>query len=84
MEDLKKYLQVTTNLSDKEINKIIEEINEFYNLSYQEYIKKNHLKLRAEGYKNEEIYEILSEKVKQMRFKAPDLSIRQIRRIIYG
>ncbi len=49
------------------------------------YVRRRHAELKAQrGMKNEQIYTCLAEELKQRRFAAPDLTERQIRRMIYG
>jgi hypothetical protein len=47
-------------------------------------VARRHGELRAEGLRNEAIYERIREEVRQRRFAAPPLTPRQVRRIIYG
>ena len=47
-------------------------------------IQARHLELKAQGLNNEDIYTSIQQEIEKRRFKAPSLSIRQIRRIIYG
>jgi hypothetical protein len=49
-----------------------------------DYIAERHRELRATGARNEEIYETIAGELPALRFAAPRLSARQIRRRIYG
>ena len=49
-----------------------------------DYIAERHRELRAQGARNEEIYETIAREIPTLRFAAPPLSARQIRRRIYG
>jgi hypothetical protein len=49
-----------------------------------DYIADRHRELRAQGARNEAIYETIAREIPTLRFAAPKLSPRQIRRRIYG
>jgi hypothetical protein len=49
-----------------------------------EFIADRHRELRAQGARNEAIYETIAREIPTLRFAAPRLSARQIRRRIYG
>lgn len=49
-----------------------------------EFIAERHRELRARGARNEVIYETIARELPALRFAAPKLSARQIRRRIYG
>jgi hypothetical protein len=49
-----------------------------------EFIAERHRELRARGVRNDAIYETIAREIPTLRFAAPKLSARQIRRRIYG
>jgi hypothetical protein len=49
-----------------------------------DYIAERHRELQAAGARNEDIYETIAREIAGLRFAAPRLSARQIRRRIYG
>jgi hypothetical protein len=49
-----------------------------------EFIARRHAELQAQGESNAEIFERIAAELRGLRFKAPELSARQIRRRIYG
>ena len=49
-----------------------------------DYIAERHKELQARGVRNEAIYETIARELAALRFAAPQLSARQIRRRIYG
>jgi len=82
--EFKTYLVSAYPISGDDFDRIIEEFNGFYDVTLNDYIQNRHLELKSDEKKNEEIYELLIEEIKGMRFKAPGLTTRQVRRIIYG
>jgi hypothetical protein len=49
-----------------------------------DYIAERHRELQGQGARNDEIYETIAREISSLRFVAPTLSARQIRRRIYG
>lgn len=66
------------------MNRLLDEINSFYELEPKDYIQLRHQQLKKEGLANDEIFAKLQTELEERRFKAEALSLRQIRRIIYG
>jgi hypothetical protein len=50
----------------------------------EEWVRSRHIRLQRTGLKNEAIYRRIAEELPFRRFAAPPLSVRQIRRLIYG
>ena len=84
LEELITYLVRTTPLSPGEATRVVGDVLAFLNETPEAYIRRRHLALQAEGLSNSEIFARLVSEVAQWRFRAPGLSERQIRRIIYG
>jgi hypothetical protein len=47
-------------------------------------VRRRHLAMQGEGLSNPEIFARLQAELAQWRFRTPELTERQIRRIIYG
>ncbi|MBN1232591.1 MAG: hypothetical protein JXA60_04475 [Candidatus Coatesbacteria bacterium] len=72
-----------TGLSSDKSKKVLEEVFSALDLTLEEYITKRHNEL-SKDLKNDQIYVIIQNEIKNLRFKSKPLSLRQIRRIIYG
>ncbi len=83
-EEFKDYIVSAYSISENDFERLMDEVNHFYDYEFQSYIQSRHLKLKENGLNNQEIYQILQKEIKEQRFRAPTLSERQIRRIIYG
>ena len=81
---LHQHLFDSFDLEEEEIHRLLGDILGFFDATIEEYIQTRHLELKAQGLKNEDIYMTIQSEMEIRRFKAPSLSIRQIRRIIYG
>jgi len=66
------------------LDRLLDDLGEYFSLKPEEFIALRHHQLQREGFRNEEIYRMILSELKSRRYKAPDFSLRQIRRIIYG
>ncbi len=82
--DFKQFLLDSFSLDDRELSRLLDEINSFYGLEMKEFVQLRHVQLKNEGWQNAEIYKQLQQEIEDRRFKAGGISLRQIRRIIYG
>lgn len=84
IQDLEQHLLSSYNLDSRDLPRLLEDISGFFDMTLEEFVQLRHQQLRHQGLKNEEIYKRLLEEIEERRFKAPSLSTRQIRRLIYG
>ena len=85
MQDVFKCHVVSSfNISENDFERLIEEINNYYKETPEEFIRHRHFQLKQEGHKNELIYKKIKDELKSRRFSAGEFTERQIRRIIYG
>jgi hypothetical protein len=52
--------------------------------SVDDYVQARHRELQAQGVTNPEIFERIADELPRLRFAAPALSARQLRRRVYG
>jgi hypothetical protein len=84
LSDLVGYLVRTTRLTHSEAVRLIDEVLSFLDEQPEEFVCRRHRELRAEGLSNPEIYLRLRAELARWRFRAPDYTERQLRRLIYG
>jgi len=77
-------LQSVLGLSRAQAGRAVDEVLDSLGLEVDEYIARRHGELQAQGESNSEIFERIAAELRALRFKAPELSARQIRRRIYG
>jgi thioesterase domain-containing protein len=82
--EVQQRLQSVLGLSRTQANRAVDEVLDSLGLEVDEYIARRHGELQAQGESNSEIFERIAEELRALRFKAPELSARQIRRRIYG
>jgi hypothetical protein len=78
------YICNTFNLSERSFNHLMDEFLGHFSSPLKDFVRKRHTELQRKGRKNEEIYRLIAEEVQSRRFAAENLTVRKIRRIIYG
>jgi hypothetical protein len=84
LEDLIDHIQSTTLLGQGEASRVVAEIIGYFSEDVEEFVRRRHAELRGQHFKNEEVFATVSAELPARRFVAPQLSTRQLRRIIYG
>lgn len=84
LTELANYLVRTTRLTAAEASKVIDEVLSFMNETPDEFIRRRHLALQAQGSSNAKIFPRIAAELSERRFRAAKYSERQLRRIVYG
>jgi hypothetical protein len=84
LEDLIAYLVRTSRLSAPEATRVVSEVLSFLTDTPEAFIRRRHVALQSQGLSNDAIFLQLASELDRLRFRAPPLTARQIRRIIYG
>jgi hypothetical protein len=84
LSELINYLVRTTRLTSSEAVHVVGEVISFLDDQPEEFVCRRHRSLQADGVPNSEIYARLRDELARWRFRAPDYTERQIRRLIYG
>lgn len=83
-EQFKNYLLSAYPVDESLLNHLVEDLGDYFSTDVKEFISLRHGQLHGEGFRNNEIYLQIQAELKEKRFAAPELSVRQIRRVIYG
>jgi capsid portal protein len=84
LNDLVEYLARSTRLSPSELRKLIDEVLSFLDELPEDFVRRRHWSLQTRGLSNSEIFKRVASELRTRRFRAPNYTERQIRRIIYG
>ena len=84
LDELIAYLVRTTRLTPAEATRVVHEVLGFMDDTPEDFIRRRHRALQSAGCSNSEIFSRIATELAQRRFRASELSERQIRRIIYG
>ncbi|OQY32912.1 MAG: hypothetical protein B6241_09640 [Spirochaetaceae bacterium 4572_59] len=83
-EQFKFYLLSSYPIDESLLDHLLEDMGEYFSKDVRDFISLRHQELHREGMKNDQIYGQIQKELKERRFAGPDMSIRQIRRAIYG
>jgi hypothetical protein len=84
LADLQAYLVRTSRLNPAEAARLTEEVVAFLDETPEEFIRRRHHELQAQGLANPAIYTRIGAELERRRFRAPRFTVRQLRRIVYG
>ena len=82
--DLVSHLEATTGLSEAEVSRVVEDVVAFLSEGVEDLVRRRHREMKTYGAKNAEIFEQLAAELTERVVAAPELTERQLRRIIYG
>jgi hypothetical protein len=71
-------------IREDELGKLLEDLWLLTNETVEDYARRRHAELQAAGIPNERGFTIIEREIAAGRFASPALSLRQVRRIIYG
>ena len=78
------HVVATTSLTAAEAARVIEDVIAFHAQPLEAYVRERHAHLKAYGARNPEIFARIAEELTTRVVAAPELSERQLRRIVYG
>jgi hypothetical protein len=78
------HLVATTELTEAEATRVVEDVLAFHAEPVEAYVRRRHAELKTYGARNSEIFGHLAEELAHRVVAAPALSERQLRRIVYG
>lgn len=82
--DLVEYLMNTCPLSPAEAARVVADVLGYFSESPEDYVRRRHRELKARGLTNDVAFEQIAAEIPQRRYAPPELSLRQLRRIVYG
>ncbi|MEV0982007.1 hypothetical protein [Streptomyces sp. NPDC049915] len=83
-DELVDHLTRSTPLSRGEALRVIQDVLAFFDETTEEYVRRRHRELQAQGLVNTTIFERIAADLKYRAVAPPELSLRQLRRIVYG
>lgn len=83
-DDLIDHLTRTTPLQRGEAARVVLDVLAYYDETTEEFVRRRHRELRGRGLVNDEIFRRISEELPHRAVAPPRLSLRQLRRLVYG
>lgn len=82
--DLVAHLVRSTPLDPATAARVVEEVAGYFAEPVEAYVRRRHREMQGEGLANAEIYARIATELADRPVKAPALTERQIRRLVYG
>ncbi|WP_407319699.1 hypothetical protein UQW22_04560 [Isoptericola halotolerans] len=82
--DLVSRVALTTGLSPSEAARVVDDVIAWYAEPVEDVVRRRHAALQAAGHRNAEIYARIAAELRERVVAAPDLTERQVRRLVYG
>ncbi|WP_084958120.1 hypothetical protein [Thermoactinospora rubra] len=83
-EDLIAHLTRTSPLGPGEAARVVADVLAYFSEPVEEFVRRRHRELKARGLTNDEIFPRIAAELPARRVAAPPLTLRQLRRIVYG
>jgi exonuclease VII large subunit len=74
----------SAGLTPSEAARVVGDVLAHYREPVEDYVRRRHAHLQLHGTRNPEIYRVIQHELAQRVVAAPDLTERQLRRMIYG
>ncbi len=82
--DLISRVAASTGLTEGEAARVVADVIGWYSEPVEEYVRRRHAHLKTCGSRNQQIFAQIADELAGRVVAAPDLSERQLRRIVYG
>jgi polyhydroxyalkanoate synthesis regulator phasin len=83
-EELVDHLTRSTPLSRGEALRVVQDVLAYFDEATEDFVRRRHRELQAQGQVNAEIFEQILADLRYRAVAPPELSLRQLRRIVYG
>jgi hypothetical protein len=83
-QELVRHVARSTGLDEATASRVVADVMAYFGQTVEEYVIQRHENLKSRNRKNDDIWPLIMEELKSRRFKADELSERQLRRMIYG
>jgi len=82
--ELVERIAASTGLSSAEAARVVEDVVAFHAEPVEDFVRRRHAHLKTYGAKNAEIFALIAEELAGRVVAAPELTERQLRRLVYG
>jgi hypothetical protein len=83
-EELVDHLTRSSPLSRGEALRVIQDVLAYFDETTEDYVRRRHRELQAQGLVNSAIFERITADLQYRAVAPPELTLRQVRRIVYG
>ena len=82
--ELVSHVVATTGLTPEVARRVVEDVLAFHAEPVADYVRRRHAELRTYGAHNPEIFARIADELGRRVVAAPELTERQLRRLVYG
>lgn len=82
--DLVEYLTASGPLSHAEAARVVADVLGYFSETPELFVRRRHRELKTGGLTNDRAFGQIASELPHRRYAAPELSLRQLRRIVYG
>ncbi|MDI3404345.1 hypothetical protein [Streptomyces cavernicola] len=83
-DDLIDHLTRSTPLQRGEALRVVQDVLAYFDETTEQFVRRRHRELQSQGLVNAAIFEQISTDLRYRAVAPPELSLRQLRRIVYG
>ncbi|MEU1703955.1 hypothetical protein ABZ478_00935 [Streptomyces sp. NPDC005706] len=83
-EELVDHLTRSTPLSRGEALRVVQDVLAYFDETTHDYVRRRHRELQAQGLTNTAIFDRIEADLKYRAVAPPELTLRQLRRMVYG
>ena len=83
-DELVEQVSRTTGLPLDDARRVVADVLAYFTETTEEYVRRRHRELQTYGARNDEIFARLGAELRHWPVRSPELSARQLRRIVYG
>ncbi|MFE0100232.1 hypothetical protein [Streptomyces sp. NPDC059009] len=83
-DDLVDHLTRSTPLQRGEALRVIQDVLAYFDETTEEFVRRRHRELQGQGLVNAAIFERIAADLEYRAVAPPELTLRQLRRIVYG
>jgi hypothetical protein len=83
-DELVEQVSRTTGLTPEDARRVVADVLAFFTETTEEYVRRRHRELQIYGVRNDSIFAQLATELRHWPVRSPELSARQLRRIVYG
>jgi len=82
--ELVEHLARSTPLAPAQVARVVAEVVDYFDETAEAYVRRRHRELKGEGLTNDAIFALVGEELRERPVRVPELSARQLRRMVYG
>ena len=81
--ELVRHVATSTGLDEATASRVVADVMAYFGQTVEEYVIERHDDLKSRNHKNDDIWPLITDELRHRRFRSPELSPRQLRRIVY-